>query len=176
MLCEWGHERGSFFPVSGLKVEVTPYKIRGAQPILPLLFCFWSCLAQNDWKYSILANDLRGKVWDANIISEYIFLFPSSFPPSREELIFMEASTSMFCTNFWLWAVEIFVTEIYFTRKIPTNSNVDLLEDSNRTPILSGIPSTNIKVESLKHVFSNIFSYLRKRIHISHCLLSCFYK
>lgn len=29
MLCEWGHERGSLFPVSGLKVKVTPYEIRG---------------------------------------------------------------------------------------------------------------------------------------------------
>lgn len=95
------------------------------------------------------------------------------FPPQHNHLHW---STSIFCTNFWSWAVDIFVTESYFTRKIRTNSNTDLLEGSSRTPILSGVPSANVKVESLRHIFSNVFSNLRNRIHISCCLLPCFYK
>lgn len=133
MLCEWGHERVSLFSVSGLKVEVTSYKIRRAQPILPLLFCFWSCSSTSEWKHwpSILASDLREKGWDANIISEYTFFVSLQLPPQQRG-VHPYGSTSIICTNFWLWAVGIFVTESHFSRKIPTKSNFDLLEGSNK--------------------------------------------
>lgn len=35
MLWEWGHERASLFPLSGLKAQVTACKIKGRSASLP---------------------------------------------------------------------------------------------------------------------------------------------
>lgn len=93
MLCEWGHERGSLFPFSGLKGKVTLCEIRG-----PSLF--WPCYSVCGHAHlKMTENTVFWPVsWEKKVrmqilsLKEYIlFVFHHLPPPSRGEFIFMEA-------------------------------------------------------------------------------------